>query len=199
MIKYLFLISIMVVLAGCADDPWRNALAAQHNAIAANSQAQTTAQIDQAQSTDADRRNAQARLEALQLQQSIVQGQAVIAHADAQAKIAISDNEALIAVADKMIEATRPNYNPLYAAMTAITIVIIAWLIVNGRRPIQPTAEAQSAPPAPQSPRVIFQSTYASAWQQPDGTVILRRLADGCERIYTPADPFYSKLIGGEK
>ena len=68
--------------------------------------------------------------------------------------------------------------------MAALVVVVVVWLIVNGRRP---------------APRLLFQSEYAAAWQMADGTIHLRRLNDGKTRVYLPSDQMYSKLLTGGK
>ena len=193
--RYLSLILLMFLVVGCTEpDPWRAAIAQERSVIAHNAQAQTAAQISVAQSAEADRRNAQTRLEALQAQQALVASQAVIAQADAQTAIVASNHEALVMVADRIVEATRPDYRPLYAGMASIVVVVVVWLVVNGCRPV---VVAPELPQAPQPPRVIYQSNRACAWLRPDGKIILRRLSDGSERVYLPTDEFYSRLLAG--
>lgn len=189
--RYLILLSFVALLSGCMSDDWRAAIAQERVLMAENTQRAQEAQIERGQSADSDRRNAQTRLEALQAQQSIVAGQAMVANAGAQTAIVMSNNETLLLVAEQIVQATRPDYTPLYAGMTGMVVVIVVWMLANARRPVQ---AATVAPPAPT--RVVYQSAHACAWQRPDGTIILRRLADGCERVYTPGDEFYGKLMG---
>lgn len=199
----LFVISI--ALTGCTDDPWRNALAAQHEAIAVNSQAQTSAQINQAQSADSDRRNAQTRLEVLQDQQAIVAGQAVIAQAGAQTAIVVSNNETLVLVAEQIAQAAKPDYGPLYGAMTALVLVAVVWIVVHGRRApgrtqgVSATQPATPEPSAPTQPTIVYQTDYAFAYRLPDDTIVLHRYSDSKERVFLPADPFYQRLLAGGK
>lgn len=179
MMKYLLLIVGMVMLSGCVqEDPWRAALANERQVQAANSQAATQANIERAQQADTDARNAQAMLLALQSQNAVVQGQTAQAQALAQVEIAKT-----------IAEASRTDYTPLYAGMAAIALIVIVWLVVNGRRPA-----AQSV-----APRLLFQSQHAEAWLMVDGSIHLRRLNDGQARVYLPGDALYTKLLTGGK
>ena len=189
--RYLYLVLLMMLLVGCAPDPMRAAIANERTIQATNSQAAQQAQIERAQQADTDTRNAQELLQALQAQQAIVQAQAAQAQAQGQTAIVQSNNEALVMVADRFVEASRTDYRPLYAGMAALVVIVVVYIVANARRPIQPVA------PPPNPPRVIYQSNRACAWLRPDGTIILRRLADGCERVYMPGDEFYSRLLAG--
>lgn len=192
--RYLSLILLTMMLVGCVEpDPMRVAIANERTIQATNSQAAQQAQIDRAQQADTDARNAQELLQALQAQQAIVAAQAAQAQAASQTAIVQSNNDALVMVADRFVEATRPNYTPLYVAMFCLVVIIITWLIVQGRKPVA----AAPAPPSP--PRIIYQSNRACAWLRPDGAIVLRRSEDGCERVYMPGDEFYSRLLTGGK
>lgn len=177
--KYLSLILIAFLLVGCgADDPWRNALASEHAAIAANSQAQTAAQINQAQQSQTDARNAQELLQTLQAQQAIVAAQAAQAQAQSQTAIVASNNEALVLVADKIADASRTDYTPLYAGMAALVIVAVVWIVVNGRKNAMPTP----------SPRLLPHDKVpvgCNGWLLPDGRVQLEDVATGRNRLLT--------------
>jgi len=179
------------------SDDWRAAIAQERVVVAENVRTAQNAQIDRGQAADSDRRDATTLLQALQSQQAIVAGQAAIANADSETAIAISDNETLLLVTDKIIQASQPDYSPLYVIVAMMLAGVLVWPVVSGRRAAQATTEAQA--PAPQSPRVVYQSRHACAWQQPDGTIILRRLSDGCERVYVPGDEFYQRLLTGGK
>ena len=184
--RYISLIVLAALLSGClAPDPMRTAIANERTIQANNSQAAQAAQISQSAQADTNARNAQAMLQALQAQQAIVAGQAAIAQADAQTAIVTSNNATLVLVAEQIAEASQPDYTPLYAGMAALLVVVVVWLLVNRRRTAQPV-------------RMLFQTQYACAWQLPDGSIVLRRLADGSERIYLPGEPMYQRLmIGG--
>lgn len=125
---------------------------------------------------------------------SPIRGAKIDRAAQAHADIAISHDQTLLALTDKIIEATRPDYGPLYAGMAAGVAVVIACVLTNARRPVVVAPQA----PAPQPTVVIFQTAQAVAWQSPDGTITLRRLVDGCERVYFPGDEFHTRLIGGK-
>jgi len=192
----------MVVLSGCVgEDPWRAALSQQQSVAATNAQASTAAQIVRAQQSDTDARNATALLQALQAQQAIVAGQAAIADADSQTAIVASNNETLVLVADRIAEASRTDYTPLYAGMAALVVIVVVWLFV--RRPLSP--EQACAPvagaidwrPTGKPPVIVWQTRHAVAWLLPDETIILHRYRDGRERVYLPGDEMHSKLIGG--
>jgi hypothetical protein len=157
--RYTYLVVLMFFVVGCAPDPMRDAVAHERR-----------------QQADTDTRNAQAMLLALQSQQAIVQGQTAQAQALAQVEIAKT-----------IAEAARPNYMPLYAAMFALVLIVIVWLLVNGRKPVAA------------SPRLLFRSQHAEAWLLVDGTIHLRRLSDGQARIYLPSDDLYAKLLTGGK
>jgi len=200
--RYLILILLMVVLSGCVgEDPWRAALSQQQSVAATNAQASTAAQIVRAQQSDTDARNATALLQALQAQQAIVAGQAAIADADSQTAIVASNNETLVLVADRIAEASRTDYTPLYAGMAALVVIVVVWLFV--RRPLSP--EQACAPvagaidwrPTGKPPVIVWQTRHAVAWLLPDETIILHRYRDGRERVYLPGDEMHSKLIGG--
>lgn len=185
--RYIYLVLLMVVLVGCAPDPMRDAIAHERRIQADNAQVAQSAQIERAQQADADARNAQALLQALQAQQAIVAAQAAQAQAASQAAIVESNNEALVMVADRFVEASRTDYRPLYAGMAALVVIVVVWLVVNGRKPV--TA----------APRLLFRSQHAEAWLLVDGTIHLRRLRDGQARVYLPSDSMYSKLLTGGK
>jgi len=175
----------MVVLSGCMSDDWRAAIANERVIVAENNRTAQAAQIDQTQSADSDRRDATAMLQALQAQQAIVAGEAVIADADSQTAIVESNNKTLVLVADRIIEATRPDHRPLYAGMAALVVVIVTWLFVRRPRPAQ-------TPPGPR--RTIYRTRHAIAWLLTDDTIVLHRYRDGRERIYLPGDEMYSRL-----
>ena len=205
--RTLSLIVLMVVLVGCTidADPMRAAVAHERTTRADNAQAQTAAQISQAQSADADRRNAQAMLQAWQAQQAIVQGQAVVAHSSAISSIVASTNETTLLLADKMIEAAQPDYSPLYGAMAGLVVVAIVWIIVYGRKAVVVAAPTAPAMPEPaqhtDKPVVVYMTEHAFAYRLPDEdeTIVLHRYRDGKERVYLPADPFYRRLLTGGK
>ena len=193
--RYIYLIVLVFLVVGCVEpDPMRAAIAQERSIQATNSQAAQAAQIERAQQADTDTRNAQELLQALQAQQAIVAAQAAQAQADSQTAIVISNNEALVLVADKIAAASRTDYRPLYAGLAAVVVVVVVWLVVNGRRPV---VVAPELPQPPQPPRVVYQSNRACAWLRPDGAIILRRLSDGCERVYLPTDEFYNRLLAG--
>ena len=183
--KYIYLIVLMFCLVGCAPDPMRAAIANERSIQANNSQAAQQAQIERAQQADADARNAQELLQALQAQQAIVAAQAAQAQAQSQTAIVESNNQALVLVADRIAAASRTDYRPLYAGLAALVVVVVVWLIVNGRKPI--------------APRLLFRSAHAEAWLLVDGTIHLRRLSDGQARVYLPSDELYNKLLTGGK
>ncbi|MEO8270348.1 MAG: hypothetical protein ABI557_11560 [Aureliella sp.] len=173
--RYIYLVLLMVVLVGCVEpDPMRAAIANERTIQANNSQAAQAAQIDRAQQSDTDARNAQAMLLALQSQNAIVQGQTAQAQALAQ-----------IEIARTIAEASKTDYTPLYAGMAALVVIIIAWLLIVARRPV-----VQSV-----APRLLFQSAHAEAWLMVDGSIHLRRLSDGQARVYLPGDAMYAKLL----
>jgi multidrug efflux pump subunit AcrA (membrane-fusion protein) len=187
-VKTIALILFVFLLVGCVEpDPMRSAAAQERTIQASNSQAAQNAQIERAQQSDADARNAQALLQALQAQQAIVAAQAAQAQAASQTAIVQSNNEALVLVADRFVEATRPDYTPLYVGMFGLVVIVIVWLIVRGRKPVAA------------SPRLLFHSGHAEAWLLADGTIHLRRLSDGQARIYLPSDQMYNKLLTGGK
>ena len=200
--RYIYLVLLMFLLVGCVgEDPWRAALSQQQSVAATNAQASTAAQIERGQSADSDRRDATALLQALQAQQAIVAGQAAIADADSQTAIVASNNETLVLVADRIAEASRTDYTPLYAGMAALVVIVVVWLLV--RRPLSP--EQACAPvagaidwrPTGKPPIIVWQTRHAVAWLLPDETVILHRYRDGRELVYLPGDEMHSKLIGG--
>ena len=209
--RTLSLIVLMVVLVGCTidADPMRAAVAHERTSRADNAQLAQVAQVAQAQSADADRRNAQAMLQAWQAQQAIVAGQAAVAHSSAISSIVASTNETTLLLADKMIEAAKPDYRPLYGAMAGLVVVAIVWTIVHGRKAVvvaAPTARPMGTrvpEPAQQTdkPVVVYMTEHAFAYRLPDEdeTIILHRYRDGKERIYLPTDPFYQRLLTGGK
>jgi hypothetical protein len=187
--RYLSLIILMVVLVGCVEpDPMRAAIAQERTIQATNSQAAQQSQIERAQQADTDARNAQELLQALQAQQAIVAAQAAQAQAQSQTAIVVSNNQALVLVADKIAEASRTDYTPLYAGLAALVVIVVVWLIVNGRRGSSVVA-----------PKLLFHSAHAEAWLLVDGTIHLRRLSDGQARVYLPSDAMYAKLLTGGK
>lgn len=187
--RYIYLVLLMVVLVGCVEpDPMRAAIANERTIQANNSQAAQQAQIERAQQADTDARNAQELLQALQAQQAIVAAQAAQAQAQSQTAIVQSNNEALVMVADRIAEASRPDYTPLYVGIVALVVVAVVWMLVNGRKPSLPTA-----------PRLLFHSASAEAWLMIDGSIHLRRLHDGQARVYLPSDAMYNKLLTGGK
>lgn len=194
--RYIYLFLLMFLVVGCAPDPMRAAIANERTIQATNSQAAQAAQIDRAQQADADARNAQELLQALQAQQAIVAAQAAQAQANSQTAIVMSNNQALVLVADRIAQASRTDYTPLYVVIAALVVVIVVYIVANARRPVQPLV---ASPQAHRPPRVVYQSGRAVAWQQPDGTIVLRRLADGCERVYLPGDALYARLLTGGK
>ncbi len=187
--RYIYLVLLMVVLVGCVEpDPMRAAIAQERSIQATNSQAAQAAQIERAQQADTDARNAQQLLQALQAQQAIVAAQAAQAQAQSQTAIVESNNQALVLVADRIAEATRPDYTPLYVGIVALVVIVVVWVIVNGRRGSSVVA-----------PRLLFRSPHAEAWLLVDGTIHLRRLSDGQARVYLPSDELYNKLLTGGK
>lgn len=185
--RYIYLVLLMMLLVGCTvdADPMRGAIAHERTIQANNSQAAQQAQIERAQQADADARNAQELLQALQAQQAIVAAQAAQAQAQSQTAIVQSNNEALVMVADRIALASRTDYTPLYVGIAALVVIAVVWLVMNGRKPV--------------APRLLFKSQHAEAWLLVDGTIHLRRLADGQARIYLPSDSMYSKLLTGGK
>lgn len=186
--RYISLILLMVVLVGCAPDPMRDAIAHERRIQADNAQVAQSAQIERAQQADADTRNAQALLQALQAQQAIVAAQAAQAQAQSQTAIVESNNQALVLVADRFAEASRTDYTPLYVGIAALVVIAVVWMIVNGRRGSSVIA-----------PKLLFRSAHAEAWLLVDGTIHLRRLRDGQARVYLPSDELYNKLLTGGK
>lgn len=99
-----------IILTGCLpDDPTKAAEAQERTTNAAIAANQSNAQIQQAQQSDDEARRNAERLEALQAQQAIIQGQQAIAEANARQGIAESDNVALVKVADQIAEASKPD------------------------------------------------------------------------------------------
>lgn len=132
--KYLTLIVVVWLLVGCAEpDPMRAAIAqerANNAAVAANSSA---AQISQAQQADADARRAQENLQALQERNAIVQGQSIIASSSMVSGIVASNNQTMLVLADKMIEASRPDYTPLYVLFGVLAVVVVIVVVIIAR------------------------------------------------------------------
>jgi hypothetical protein len=186
--RYIYLFLLMFLVIGCAPDPMRAAIANERTIQATNSQAAQQAQIERAQQADADARNAQELLQALQAQQAIVAAQAAQAQAQSQTAIVASNNQALVLVADRIAEASRTDYTPLYVGIVALVVIVVAWMVVIGCKPSPPIA-----------PRLLFRSAQAEAWLLVDGTIHLRRLSDGQARIYLPSDELYARLLTGNK
>lgn len=186
--RYIYLVVLMFFVVGCAPDPMRDAIAHERRIQADNAQVAQSAQIDRAQQADTDARNAQALLQALQAQQAIVAAQAAQAQAQSQTAIVASNNEALVLVADRFAEASRTDYTPLYVGIAALVVIVVVWLVVNGRRSSSVVA-----------PKLLFRSAHAEAWLLVDGTIHLRRLSDGQARVYLPSDDLYAKLLTGGK
>lgn len=189
MMKYLLLVIGVAMLSGCVqDDPWRTTLANERAVTAANSQAVTASNIERAQQADTDTRNAQAMLQALQAQQAIVAAQAASAQAQSQTAIVASNNAALVMVADQIAQASKPDYTPVYVVIAGIVIIIVVWVVVNGRKPSrQPIA----------MPTPLLAPNGTEAWLMPDGTVRWRRLSDGRVKVLLPEHEMYSRLLSG--
>ena len=189
--RYLILVLLMFFLVGCVPpDPMRAAIAqerANNAAVAANNSA---AQIERGQSADSDRRDATALLQALQAQQAIVAGQAAIADADSQTAIVESNNETLVLVADRIAEASRTDYTPLYAGMAALVVIVVVWLLVRRPKSAQPVV-----PPSPR--RVVCRTRHVIGWLLTDDTIVLHRYRDGREIVYLPGDEMHEKLLSG--
>lgn len=192
--RTLALILLMVVLVGCTidADPMRAAIAHERTSRADNAQSAQVAQISQAQSADADRRNAQTMLQALQAQQAIVQGHAAIAQADAQIAIAISNDAAMIAVADLIVEATQPDYTPLYVGMALVTTLIVAYMLIVVRR----TAPEPELVPMP---KLLPSPPGTELWLYPNGELQQIWIEPFDSRVLAPGDPMYKKLLTGGK
>lgn len=185
--RYLTLIVLMVLLLGCVEpDPMRAAIANERTIQANNSQAAQAAQIERAQQSDVDARNAQALLQALQAQQAIVAAQAASAQAESQTAIVASNNQALVLVADRIAAASKPDYTPLYVGIGALTMIALAWILVRGRKPvIQPIAV----------PRLLPSPAGTEVWLHPDGSIQWIRLSDCKVKMLQPGDQMYRRLL----
>ena len=150
----------------------RAAIANERSIRAENSQAHTNAQITQAQQAQADARNAQELLQALQAQNAIVQGQTAQAQALAQVEIAKT-----------IAEASRTNYTPLYAILVAAVVIVLA---LYGPRPRN-------------AMKLLFRSAHAEAWLLPDGSIHLCRLRDGKIKLVKPGHEMHTWLLTGGK
>jgi hypothetical protein len=185
--RYIYLVLLMVVLVGCVEpDPMRDAIAHERRIQADNAQVAQSAQIERAQQADTDARNAKELLQALQAQQAIVAAQAAQAQAQSQTAIVESNNQALVLVADRIAEASRPDYTPLYVGIAALVVVAVVWLVVNGHR--RPSVAA---------PKLLFHSKHAEAWLLGDGSIYLQRVHDGRAKMLLPGDELYNKLLTG--
>ena len=195
--RYLSLILLMVVLVGCVEpDPMRAAMAQERSIQATNSQQAQAAQIDRAQQADTDTRNSQARLEGLQTQNAIVQGQAVVAHSNAISSIVASTNETTLLLADKLIEASRPDYTPLYVTLTLVTVLIIVYMLLAAFRPKQ---EAQAPKLIAPMPKLLPSPPGTELWLYPNGELQQIWIEPFDSRILAPGDPMYRKLLTGGK
>ena len=188
---------LCLLLSGCVqEDPWRAALANERQVQAANSQASTQANIERAQQADTDARNAQARLEGLQTQNAIVQGQAVVAHSNAISSIVASTNETTLLLADKLIEATRPDYTPLYVTLTLVTVLIIVYMLIAAFRPQQEAPAPKIIAPMP---KLLPSPPGTELWLYPNGELQQIWIEPFDCRILAPGDPMYRKLLTGGK
>ena len=191
--RYIYLVLLMVVLVGCVEpDPMRAAIANERTIQATNSQAAQAAQIERAQQADADARNAQALLQALQAQQAIVAAQAAQAQAASQAAIVESNNQALVLVADRFVEASRPDYTPLYVTLTLVTVLIIVYMLIAAFRPKQ---EAQAPKLIAPLPKLLPSPPGTELWLYPNGELQQIWIEPFDSRILAPGDPMYRKLL----
>lgn len=186
--RYIYLVLLMVVLVGCAPDPMRAAIAQERSIQATNAQASTAAQISQAQAAQDDARRSQELLQALQAQQAIVAAQAAQAQAASQAAIVESNNQALVLVADRFVEATRPDYTPLYVGMTLVSVLIVAYMLIVVRRPVQ---RPEIAP----MPKLLPSPPGTELWLYPNGELQQIWIEPFDSRILAPGDPMYRKLL----
>lgn len=142
--KYLSLIVVILSLVGCTvdADPMRVADAKVKTGQSDIAVSQNNAQISQAQQADADARRAQDNLQALQERNAIVQGQSIIASSSMVSGIVASNNQTMLVLADKMIEASRPDYTPLYVLFAVLAVVVVIVVVIVARMNV---AMAQAA------------------------------------------------------
>ena len=194
--RYTYLVLLMFLVIGCAPDPMRAAIANERTIQASNSQAAQAAQIERAQQADTDTRNAQQLLQALQAQQAIVAAQAAQAQAQSQTAIVQSNNQALVLVADRIAEATRPDYTPLYVTLTLVTVLIIVYMLLAAFRPKQ---EAQAPKLIAPMPKLLPSPPGTELWLYPNGELQQIWIEPFDSRILAPGDPMYRKLLTGGK
>jgi len=125
---------IVIALSGCADDPWRNALAKGQSTLAENSLA------DRAES-----RSVNANIQTLQERNAIVAGQAAVASSNAISSIVASNNQTMLVLADKLIEARRPDHTVLYVVLAVLAVVVVLVVVIVARMNVA-MAQASAQP-----------------------------------------------------